>query len=131
MILILLEGCTSVKKYEKQAINDPDMKLSAHSAERYETNFQVYAKEHQLRTEEKPAEAVAVAVAAINMKNITILIAVLLVSFAHAQQDSTIVYKKRVLESTEVEFLRSSYKQDGSHSAVGGGIGTEKLTVLT
>jgi len=42
LILILLEGCDSVKEYEKQAINDPDMKLSAHSSERYETNFQVY-----------------------------------------------------------------------------------------
>jgi hypothetical protein len=38
------------------------------------------------------------------------------------------VFKKRVLESTEVDFLASYYKQDGSRSAVSGGIGSEKLT---
>ena len=48
-------------------------------------------------------------------------------------QDSTgtAVYKKRVLESTEVDFLMSYYTQDGNNSAVGGGIGTEELTDLT
>lgn len=44
------------------------------------------------------------------------------------QQDSTLVYKKRVLEATEVDFLSSYYKQDGIHSSVSGGIGSEKLT---
>ncbi|RTY75205.1 DUF3570 domain-containing protein [Flavobacterium sp. LS1R10] len=38
------------------------------------------------------------------------------------------VFKKRVLESTEVDFLTSYYEQDGSRSAVSGGIGSEKLT---
>ena len=51
--------------------------------------------------------------------------------FLSAQSDSTTVYKKRVLESTEIEFLGSYYKQDGIHSAVGGGIGTEELTDAT
>ncbi len=37
-------------------------------------------------------------------------------------------YKKRVLESTEVDILTSLYTQDGDHAAVSGGIGTEKLT---
>ena len=37
-------------------------------------------------------------------------------------------FKKRVLESTEVDFLLSYYNQDGSKSAVSGGIGSEKLT---
>ncbi|WP_338030102.1 DUF3570 domain-containing protein [Flavobacterium branchiophilum] len=47
----------------------------------------------------------------------------------HAQQkDSTIVFKKKVLENTEVDFISSYYSQDGSHSAVSGGIGSEKLT---
>ena len=41
-MLLVLAGCNSVKEYEKQDINDPDMKLSARSSERYETNFQVY-----------------------------------------------------------------------------------------
>ncbi|RYG51653.1 MAG: DUF3570 domain-containing protein [Chitinophagaceae bacterium] len=48
-----------------------------------------------------------------------------------AQQDSAVVYKKRVLEHTEVELLGSYYKQDGVHSAVGGGLGTEELTDAT
>jgi hypothetical protein len=35
-------SCSSVKEYEKEKINDPDMKLAARSTERFETNFQVY-----------------------------------------------------------------------------------------
>lgn len=44
MIAILSLGysCNSVKEYDKQYINDPDMKLTAKSSERFETNFQVY-----------------------------------------------------------------------------------------
>ncbi len=40
-------------------------------------------------------------------------------------------YKKRVLEAAEVDLLFSYYGQEGKHSAVGGGIGTEKLTDVT
>ncbi len=40
--LFVLQSCSSVKEYEKEKINDPDMKLSARTAERYETSFQVY-----------------------------------------------------------------------------------------
>jgi hypothetical protein len=40
--LFSLFSCNSVKEYEKEKINDPDMKLSAKTAERYETAFQVY-----------------------------------------------------------------------------------------
>lgn len=36
-------------------------------------------------------------------------------------------YKKKVLESTEIDFLGSYYDQKGNHSAVNGGIGTEAL----
>jgi len=50
---------------------------------------------------------------------------------AQETQDSTTVYKKRVLESTEVDFLTSYYKQDGDNAAVSGGIGTEELTDVT
>lgn len=46
-------------------------------------------------------------------------------------QDSTTSYKKRVLESTEVDFLTSYYSQDGTNAAVTGGIGTEELTDFT
>jgi hypothetical protein len=56
----------------------------------------------------------------------------LLVGFTVFSQESTdsIQFKKRVLESTEVDFLLSYYKQEGSKSAVSGGIGTEELTDL-
>jgi protein involved in sex pheromone biosynthesis len=40
--LFVLQSCSSVKEYEKEKINDPDMKLSARTAERYETSFQIY-----------------------------------------------------------------------------------------
>jgi hypothetical protein len=42
MLALLFQSCNSVKEYEKVAINDPDMKLSAKMLERYETTFQVY-----------------------------------------------------------------------------------------
>lgn len=35
-------SCNSVKEYDKQYINDPEMKLSARTSERFETTFQVY-----------------------------------------------------------------------------------------
>jgi hypothetical protein len=37
-----MSSCTAVKEYEKEYINDPEMKLSAKTAERYELTFQVY-----------------------------------------------------------------------------------------
>jgi len=40
--LFTLQSCNSVKEYEKEKINDTDMKLAARSSERFETNFQVY-----------------------------------------------------------------------------------------
>ncbi len=66
------------------------------------------------------------------MKNISIIVFVFITTLGFSQKkDSTeVVYKKRVLESTEVDFLLSYYKQDGVHSAVSGGIGSEKLTDL-
>jgi len=50
--------------------------------------------------------------------------------FGFAQSDST-VYKKRVLESAEIDLLFSYYGQDGNNAAVTGGEGTEKLTDAT
>ena len=53
----------------------------------------------------------------------------LISSIAFSQDKTTATaFKKRVLESTEVDFLASYYNQDGSRSAVSGGIGSEKLT---
>ncbi len=40
--LIFMSSCTVVKEYEKEFINDTEMKLSAKTAERYEVTFQVY-----------------------------------------------------------------------------------------
>lgn len=39
---LALQSCSPVKEYEKEKINDPDMKLAARPEERFETNFQVY-----------------------------------------------------------------------------------------
>ena len=41
-LITAMQSCVSVKEYEKEKINDPDMKLSARTSERYETSFQVY-----------------------------------------------------------------------------------------
>ena len=45
--------------------------------------------------------------------------------------EDTGVFKKRVLESIEVDFVMSYYNQDGDHAAVTGGIGSEELTDIT
>ncbi|HBK82441.1 MAG TPA: arginine decarboxylase [Flavobacterium sp.] len=42
VILVSFSSCKAVKEYDMQNINDTSMKLSAQSAERYETAFQVY-----------------------------------------------------------------------------------------
>jgi hypothetical protein len=42
VVFVGVTSCNSVKEYDKQYINDPEMKLSARSSERYETTFQVY-----------------------------------------------------------------------------------------
>ena len=47
------------------------------------------------------------------------------------QKDSVNTYKKRILETAEVEFLTSYYTQDGDNAAVSGGIGSEKLDDIT
>jgi hypothetical protein len=48
-----------------------------------------------------------------------------------AQAEQQPEYQKRVLESTEVDFLSSYYSQDGQNAAVSGGIGNEELTDAT
>ena len=54
------------------------------------------------------------------------------VVFAQEKSSETAgVFKKRVLESIEVDFLMSYYSQDGDHASVTGGIGTEELTDIT
>lgn len=76
----------------------------------------------------------AAAVAVINMKKLTSPLLLLVTIFTFGQNkvsDSTSTYKKKVLETTEVDFLMSYYTQDGEHAAVSGGIGTEELTDMT
>nr|WP_299070036.1 DUF3570 domain-containing protein [uncultured Allomuricauda sp.] len=53
-----------------------------------------------------------------------------IVGFGNAQQNDT-SYKKRVLETSEIDFLFSYYSQDGQNAAVTGGEGTEELTDAT
>ena len=42
LVLMVLESCNSVKPYEMQKINDPEMKLTARTSEKFESTFQVY-----------------------------------------------------------------------------------------
>jgi hypothetical protein len=41
-LFLVLQSCNTVKEYEKEKINDTEMKLAAKNTERYETSFQVY-----------------------------------------------------------------------------------------
>lgn len=49
---------------------------------------------------------------------------------AFGQKPDSTAYAKKQLARTDVQMLLSWYGQDGEHSAVTGGIGTEKLTVF-
>ena len=83
--------------------------------------------------EEKLEEAAAVTNKVRNLKKIILIFCVFTFAKSYSQtgQDSTKVYKKRVLETIEVDFLTSYYSQDGDNAAVSGGIGTEELTDVT
>lgn len=78
-------------------------------------------------------EVVAVINKTRNLKKIILILCVFALAKSYSQtgQDSIKVYKKRVLETTEVDFLSSYYSQDGDNAAVSGGIGTEELTDVT
>ncbi len=56
--------------------------------------------------------------------------ALLLMSWgsAIAQIDSLAQFKKKVLETVEIDLLMSYYEQEGTHAAVTGGLGNEYLT---
>jgi len=83
--------------------------------------------------EGKLEEAVAVTNKTRKLKKFILILCVFAFAKSYSQtgQDSTKVYKKRVLETTEVDFLTSYYSQDGDNAAVSGGIGTEELTDIT
>lgn len=68
------------------------------------------------------------------LKRILISCFIITASLSYGQtikNDSIKSYKKRVLETTEIDFLSSYYTQDGDNAAVTGGIGTEELTDVT
>ena len=64
------------------------------------------------------------------LKSFTLLL-FLSVLGINAQEATGTSYQKKVLENTEVDLLLSYYSQDGVHSAVAGGDGTEELTDFT
>jgi hypothetical protein len=65
------------------------------------------------------------------MKKFSLVLFIFICFMTYSQEkDSSLVFKKRVLESAEVDFLLSYYKQTGNKSAVSGGIGSEELTDL-
>ncbi|MBR9855324.1 MAG: DUF3570 domain-containing protein [Algicola sp.] len=64
------------------------------------------------------------------LKRSIFMLSFLMVSVAWSQQNGT-SYKKRVLETSEVDLLFSYYNQDGQNAAVTGGEGTEELTDAT
>lgn len=60
------------------------------------------------------------------MKKIVIILVLFTLVKVQAQ-DKKDTYKKRVLETTELDILGSVYNQDGDNAAVTGGIGSEEL----
>lgn len=62
---------------------------------------------------------------------VTTLLLTSFLAFSQEQNDAGQAYKKRVLETIEVDFLSSYYAQDGDNAAVTGGLGTEELTDVT
>jgi hypothetical protein len=82
------------------------------------------------QTEEKQVAAVDAIKKNITMNRLLVIICMMAVVKLNAQsiQDTSKVYKKRVLETSEVDFLTSYYSQDGENAAVSGGLGTEELT---
>ena len=59
--------------------------------------------------------------------SVTLMVLVSLLGFSQVK-DNQSTFKKRVLETTEVDFLMSYYEQSGTHASVTGGIGNEKLS---
>lgn len=62
------------------------------------------------------------------MRRFIFLLVLSISTIAISQENEQGEYKKRVLESTELDLIASYYEQDGKNAAVTGGIGTEELT---
>lgn len=63
--------------------------------------------------------------------NIILLCTIASMALAQTTDQDNPVYKKRVLENTEIDFLMNYYMQDGENAATTGGNGTEELTDLS
>jgi hypothetical protein len=62
---------------------------------------------------------------------ILLMLSVTLLGAQESTDDQSGTYKKRVLESTEIDMLFNYYEQDGENAAVTGGRGTEELTDIS
>src|SRR5688500_18974142 len=64
------------------------------------------------------------------MKKLSLTVIGMYVSMlaAFSQNTADTAYKSKKLKLEEIDFVSGYYNQDGNHSAVTGGIGTEKLT---
>ena len=51
--------------------------------------------------------------------------------YTYGQQKLDTAYQKKKLSKTDIQIVYSHYMQNGNHSAVTGGIGTEKMTVFS
>jgi hypothetical protein len=72
---------------------------------------------------------VVVVINILKMKRVIILFSIFLSVISSNAQDN--IYKKRVLESIEIDMISSLYNQFGDSAAVCGGLGTEELQDAT
>jgi len=63
------------------------------------------------------------------MRKISLTVILFVASFGAFGQKADTTYSRKELARTDVQLLLSYYGQDGNHSAVTGGTGTEKLSV--
>lgn len=96
-------------------------------------NFENYifsVRKQQHHPEEVNQVVVAVVINLVIMLKKYILFGVTALSVLSVRsQTRDTTFKKETVNKTEIEILYSHYLQDGNHSAVTGGRGTEKLTV--
>ena len=57
------------------------------------------------------------------------LFVMMLHAFSQYRAKDTTVYESKPLKVDEINIVSSYYNQDGNHSAVTGGIGTEKVAI--
>jgi hypothetical protein len=66
------------------------------------------------------------------MKNKYLSLALLVAAIhAHGQRHQDSLYKQQRISKTDIQVLFGYYTQNGNHSAITGGTGTEKLRVYS